>query len=91
MFGPGEGGSFPDPFPRSYGAIGGDRKEITLAAQRYHNEIFSFEKLTVRLPEPLSKSHEWNLDVVDASGRRIKHLQVFYPQRLAPCAPGEAH
>jgi len=91
MFGPGREGSFSDPFPRSYAAIGGDRKGITLAAQRYRNEISSFEKLTVRLPEPLAKPREWKLDVVDASGQRIKHLQVFYPQRLAPCTSGGAH
>ncbi|HMD86616.1 MAG TPA: vWA domain-containing protein [Terriglobia bacterium] len=89
MFGPGREGSFSDPFPRSYAGIGGDRKEITLAARRFHDEFFSFEKLTVRLPEPLAKPHEWKLDVVDASGQRIKHLQVFYPQRLAPCITGD--
>ncbi len=72
-----------------YGAVGDDRKEIRLAAQRYRNEISSFEKLTVRLPEPLVKPREWKLDVVDASGQRIKHLQVFYPQRLAPCTSGD--
>jgi hypothetical protein len=91
MFGPDREGSFSDPFPKSYAAIGGDKKEITLAAQRFHNEIFSFEKLTVRLPEPLAKPHEWKLEVVDASGRRAKHLQVFYPQRLSPCTSEDGH
>jgi hypothetical protein len=90
MFGADKERDFHDSLSGAYGAIGSDMKEIRLAAQRYHNEIFSFETLTVRLPEPLVKPREWKLEVVDASGRRTKHLQVFYPQRLAPCAAGDS-
>lgn len=68
-----------------------DREELTRASQVFHREIFSFNMLNVRLPEPLAKPRAWNLDVVDASGRRNEEVQVLYPHRLAPCIPGEAH
>jgi len=68
-----------------------DKEELTRAAQGFHRDILSFTKLNVRLPEPLAKPHDWNLDVIDASGQRNKHLQVVYPHSLAPCTSGEAH
>ena len=65
------------------------RKITRLAAEGISKEISSIVKLTVRLPDPLAEPRSWKLEVVDASGRRIKHLQLFYPQRLGACAPGD--
>jgi hypothetical protein len=63
------------------------REELARASQGFYREVFSFIKLNVRLPEPLAKPLHWNLEVVDASGRPYKNVQVHYPQRLAPCTP----
>lgn len=67
------------------------REELAHASQDFYREVFSFIKLNVRLPEPLTRPLHWNLDVVDASGQPNKHLQLVYPQRLAPCTSGETH
>jgi hypothetical protein len=66
-----------------------DREIIMRASYRFYGEISGFNKLRVRLPEPLAKSRDWNLEVVDSSGQRNKHLRVIYPHRLAPCTAGE--
>ena len=42
-----------------------DKEELTRAAQGFHRDILSFAKLNVRLPEPLAKPRDWNLDVID--------------------------
>jgi hypothetical protein len=67
------------------------KEDFAHVRQGFYSEVFSFIKLSMRLPEPLAKPVHWNLDVVDASGRPNRHAQLHYPQRLAPCTPGEAH
>lgn len=76
-------------FEVGMGTNGSERKIARLAAEGIRKEISSFVKLTVRLPDPLANPRSWKLEVVNASGRRIKHLQVFYPQRLGACTPGD--
>jgi len=68
-----------------------DRDELARASQAFLREISSFNMLNVKPPEPLAKARDWNLDVVDASGRRDKEVEVVYPHRLPPCIPGETH
>lgn len=75
--------SYPPPVP--LGMSGSDREELASASRVFYRDIFSFHKIDVRLPEPLRKPRDWRLDVLDASGRRNKHLQVVYPHTLAPC------
>jgi hypothetical protein len=64
-----------------------DREELKRTAQVFYNQVAKFTGLTVRLPAPLAKARDWDLEVVDASGRRDKRLQVVYPHRLAACNP----
>lgn len=68
-----------------------DKQDLSSAAQGFHQEISSFIKLNLRLPGPLAKPHDWKLDVVDASGRQNKNLEIVYPHRLPPCTPGAVH
>ena len=68
-----------------------DKEDLASAAQSFHRAVSSFNKLDLKLPEPIAKSYPWKLDVVDASGQRNKHVILVYPQRLAPCTPGEVH
>jgi hypothetical protein len=75
----------------AFGGFGGYSQEIMRDAHVFHTEIFRFEQLTLRLPEPLAKPVRWNLEVVDDLGRRNRHVHVFYPQRLAPCTSGDGH
>ena len=74
MFGPGSFGEF-------------ERNITKRVAQGWHNEVCNFQRLSVELPEPVVKPLHWKVEVIDASGRRNKHVRVVYPQRLAPCAP----
>jgi hypothetical protein len=62
-----------------------DDEDLRRAAQLFQRRILSLIELDVTLPAPLAKPREWNLEVVDASGRRHKQLEVIYPHRLAPC------
>jgi hypothetical protein len=77
--------------PELFGVTERDREDLAHASQDFYREVFSFIKLNVRLPEPLAKPQHWNLDVLDDTGQPNKHMQLRYPQRLAPCLPGKAH
>lgn len=77
--------SFSSVRPLEYRMADTDRQNLTLAAKGFYDQITSFYRLDLRLPDPVDKPRKLRLDVVDASGRREKNLQVIYPQQLAPC------
>lgn len=91
LFVPGQVRNLSMPTTPPFGVSDSDRKELAAASEIFLHEISIFDVLNVRLPERLAKPRDWNLDVVDASGRRNKDVQVLYPHRLAPCILGEAH
>jgi hypothetical protein len=74
--------------PELFAVTESDREDIAHASQDFYREVSSFIKLNVMLPQPLAKPLHWNLELLDASGRPNKHVQLLYPQRLAPCTPG---
>lgn len=63
-----------------------DREKISRVAKSFYGEISSFERVTLRPPEPLAKPAKWKLEVVDSTGASMKHVQVVYPHYLVPCA-----
>lgn len=67
--------------------VASDRVSLMDAATLFYGEISDFVKLDVRMPGPLVKPRRLKLEMVDASGRKDKDLQVIYPRQLAPCAP----
>ena len=57
------------------------KRGLTLLA----GEMTDSWRVGFRLPQPLDKERDINLQVADESGKRNSHLRVIYPQRLAPC------
>ena len=58
---------------------------ILFATKGFDEEITDFCRLTLKLPEPLDKPRDLQLEVVDANGKRNSHWSAVYPQRLAAC------
>jgi hypothetical protein len=58
---------------------------MSFATVGFANEITEFYRLAIKLPEPLDKPRELQLDVLDANGKRNSHWLVVYPHRLAAC------
>jgi hypothetical protein len=61
------------------------RDLMVYATRGFAHEISNPYRLTLKLPEPLSKSRDWDLSVLDIQGRVNADLRIHYPQRLAPC------
>ena len=39
----------------------------------------------VELPRAVDKPREWELEAVDADGKKMKNVRVVYPRTLVPC------
>jgi hypothetical protein len=55
------------------------------ATRGFAHEIATPYRLTLKLPEPLSKPRDWDLSVLDSKGKPNEVLRIRYPQRFAPC------
>ncbi|HEV2177139.1 MAG TPA: vWA domain-containing protein [Terriglobia bacterium] len=63
-------------------------RDILLFASRgLGQEISEFYRVNIRLHEPvLGKPRDWKLEVIaTATGKKIPHLRLVYPRKLAPC------
>lgn len=58
---------------------------MSLATEGFDKEITDFYRLTLKLPEPLDKPRELDLDVVDANRKKNNRWLIVYPHRLAAC------
>jgi hypothetical protein len=61
------------------------REELQFASSGLRSIINENYVIGLRLATPLDKPGKLDLQVVDDSGRRNKHVQLFYPQQLVPC------
>ena len=59
---------------------------IASATVGFANQMTHFYRLTVRLPQEVTKPSEWELNVVDSDGKRNKKWVVTYPNQFAPCS-----
>jgi hypothetical protein len=59
---------------------------VDLAFQRMYQQMGEFYRLNVRLPETVDKPTKWKLEVIDASGKPMRGVEVHSPQELMPCA-----
>jgi hypothetical protein len=58
---------------------------MSFATKGFDEEITDFYRLTLKLPEPLDKPRDLELDVVDRNGKKDSHWLVVFPHRLAAC------
>jgi len=58
---------------------------VNLALQRMFQQMGEFYRLDVRTPATVEKPTKWKLEVIDASGRPMRGVEVHYPQELMPC------
>jgi len=90
------GGSFMDlPFLTSRGSdhlnplvptVTDEQREGMLSyARQVGKEISEVSELNVKLPERLTKPHDWKLEVVDSDGKVNSHVEIVYPRKLAAC------
>jgi len=64
-----------------------NRARLKSSLQRLYQQMTDFYELQLELPtEPMRKPQRWNLEVVDAQGKKRKDVRVIYPHELAPCA-----
>jgi hypothetical protein len=67
-------------------------KQMVSVLQRSYQQTAEFYELRLQLPaEPITKPRRWELQVVDAQGKKRKGVHVIYPSELAPCVPAESH
>ena len=59
---------------------------VDFAFERLYQQMGEFYRLEVRLPETVEKPTKWKLEVLDASGKPMRGVEVHYPQELMPCA-----
>jgi hypothetical protein len=74
--------------PNSHAPIKLSRRgqQVMLFATRgFDKEITDVCRLTIKLPEPLDKPRDFDLDVVNANGKKISRWLIIYPQGLAAC------
>jgi len=60
--------------------------ELDLALQRMFQQMGEFYRLDLRTPATVEKPTKRKLEVIDASGRPMRGVEVHYPQELMPCA-----
>lgn len=61
------------------------RRILTFATIGFDIEITEYYRLAIKLPEPLDKPRDLDLDVLDANVKKNSHWLVVYPHRLAAC------
>jgi VWA domain containing CoxE-like protein len=67
-------------------------KQMVSVLQRSYRQTAEFYELHLQLPaEPITKPLRWDLQVVDAQGKKRKGVHVIYPRELAPCVSKESH
>lgn len=76
--------AMPEPYKYIRGETGDDA--VNLALQRLFRQMGEFYRLEVRLPAKVDKPTKWKLEVIDASGKQMRGVEVHYPQELMPCA-----
>lgn len=54
--------------------------------QPLYEAMESFYRIEIEAPT-IEKESRWNMEVLDANGKRRKDLAVSYPMRLTPCVP----
>lgn len=59
---------------------------IKLALHRLYEQMGTFYRLDLRLPERVDKPTQWKLQVIGENGRPNYRVEVHYPHRLMPCA-----
>lgn len=63
------------------------REGLDFASHGLQSMIDDNYLVALGLAAPLDKTGKLDLQVVDDSGRRDKHVQLLYPQELVPCEP----
>lgn len=58
--------------------------DLAALVRRLCVPIAHFYRLEIELPIPVEIRSEWDLDVVDAVGRKRKDLEIAYPRLLVP-------
>lgn len=87
---PWQNGEFFSPIRGPVPIAGKGSQEIDSAARAFHDEIANFERVTLRLPGELREPAPLKLEVVDASGKRMKHVEVAFPREITPCTQPQA-
>jgi len=59
---------------------------LELALQRLYQQMSDFYRVELKLPGTVDKPTKWKLEVIDASGKPMRGVEVHYPQELMPCA-----
>ena len=62
------------------------RKAILAQASHLYQQMGEYYRLEIRLPLVVDKPRNWKLEVVDASGRPRRDVEVLYPRRVMPCS-----
>ena len=62
------------------------RKAILEEAFHLYQQMGEYYRMEIRLPLVVDKPRNWRLDVVDATGKVRRDVEVLYPRRLMPCS-----
>ena len=75
------GGAIRDRVSKAYVPLEGVPESLV----KFYQQMGEFYRVEVELPREVDKAREWELEVVDAAGKKRKDVRVVYPRRLAPC------
>ena len=75
------GGAIRDRVSKAYVPLEG----VPASLIQFYRQMGEFYRVEVELPREVDKAREWELEVVDAAGKKRKDVRVVYPRKLAPC------
>jgi hypothetical protein len=75
-------------FPNEWGFHFDDKERMALATslQLLYLQMAHFYRLEFDLPQPLEKTAQFELDLLDSSGKPKKTFRLIYPRKLEPCS-----
>ena len=74
------------PFTEDYWRSQEVHDAIVLKTRQLSQQMSEYYRLEIRLPLVVDKPRDWKLEVVDASGKVRRDVEVLYPRRLMPCS-----
>ena len=74
------------PFTETYWRSDEVRNAILTNNRQLCQQMGEYYRLEIRLPLVVDKPRNWKLEVLDASGKVRRDVEVLYPRRLIPCS-----
>lgn len=66
-----------------------ESEQVSRMLSVFAQQMGQFDRLEIRLANPVDKPRDWKLEVVGENGKPRRDLTVLYPHKLMPCNAGQ--